>query len=223
MRLEARSGMVTLRGTPAAPGLAAGRLIRLASAQRILRHAGSPAEERAKLEAAIAGDRAGLARLIAAAADENEAGILEFQLALLEDPSLTDPVFAAIAAGMPADAAWRTALDAQVADFTAAEDAYFRGRAADIADLRERLLDGLAGGAEAPIPAGAIVVADDLAPSRFLAADWAGGGLVLLRGSSPSPVAILARARGVPMIVGVGAAHVEGHREALLDADSGLL
>jgi phosphotransferase system enzyme I (PtsI) len=223
MRLDQTPGTVALRGTPAAPGLAAGRLVRLVAAPRTQRRAGSPAEERAMLSAALERDRAGLGRLIEAATDDGEAGILEFQLALLEDASLTDPVFAAIAAGIAADDAWRRALDAQVADFAAAEDAYFRGRAADIADLRERVLDGLTGGSEAPIPAGAIVIADDLAPSRFLAADWAGGGLVLLRGSSTSHVAILARARGVPMIVGVGAAHVEGHREALLDADAGLL
>src|SRR5713101_1438778 len=128
MRLDASPGTVALRGTPAAPGLAAGRLVRLVAAPRALHRAGSPAEERAILSAAIERDRAGLARLIEAAADESEAGILEFQLAMLEDASLTDPVFAAIAAGSAADDAWRRALDAQVADFAAAEDAYFRGR-----------------------------------------------------------------------------------------------
>src|SRR5206468_782232 len=70
---------------------------------------------------------------------------------------------------------------------------------------------------------GTIIVADDLAPSRFLSADWSGGGLVLRRGSATSHVAILARARGVPMIVGVGGVPLEDHREALLDADAGLL
>jgi phosphotransferase system enzyme I (PtsI) len=223
MRLEAAPVTLTLRGTPAAPGLAAGRLVHLAPIARRLRRAGTPAEERASFSSALEHDRGALAGMIEAAADESEAGILEFQLAMLEDSSLTDPVFAAIAAGAAAHDAWRRVLDAQVADFAAADDAYFRGRAADIADLRERLLDGLCGAAEAPIAAGTIIIADDLAPSRFLAADWSGGGLVLQRGSATSHVAILARARGVPMIVGVGGVPLEDHREALLDADAGEL
>lgn len=223
MRLEAAPATLTLRGTPAAPGLAAGRVVRLAPPARRLRRAGTAAEERASFIAALEHDRATLAGLIEAAADESEAGILEFQLAMLEDSSLTDPVLAAIAAGAAAHDAWRQVLDALAADFAGSDDAYFRGRAADIADLRERLLDGLYGSAEAPIVSGTIIVADDLAPSRFLAADWSGGGLVLRRGSATSHVAILARARGVPMIVGVGGVVLEDHREALLDADAGLL
>src|SRR5262249_55580485 len=157
MRLETAPASVTLHGTPAAPGLAAGRLVRLAPAARRLRRGGTPAEERASFVDALEGDRATLAGLIEAAADGSEAGILEFQLAMLEDSSLTDPVFAAIAAGTAAHDAWREVLDAQVVDFAASDDPYFRGRASDIADLRDRLLDGLCGSAEAPIAAGTII------------------------------------------------------------------
>src|SRR5690349_13806750 len=102
MRLEAAPVTLTLRGTPAAPGLAAGRLVHLAPIARRLRRAGTPAEERASFSSALEHDRGALAGMIEAAADESEAGILEFQLAMLEDSSLTDPVFAAIAAGAAA-------------------------------------------------------------------------------------------------------------------------
>ena len=54
-----------------------------------------------------------------------------------------------------------------------------------------------------PIPPGSVVFADDLTPSRFLATDWTGGAIVLANGSPTSHVAMLARARGVPMVVGV--------------------
>ena len=55
------------------------------------------------------------------------------------------------------------------------------------------------------IPGGAVVCADDLPPSRFLEIDWSGGGgLALLRGSPTSHVAMLARARGIPMVVQLG-------------------
>ena len=59
------------------------------------------------------------------------------------------------------------------------------------------------------VPAGVIVAADDMPPSIFLATDWRDGGLVLRRGSPSSHVAILARSRGVPMIVGVDVDHLE--------------
>jgi phosphotransferase system enzyme I (PtsI) len=223
MGLEGRP-TVELRGTPASPGLAAGPLVRLRPAAIRRRSAGTAAEEEAALRRALeaaGGELAGM--MEAAGADDDAAGILAFQLAFLEDAALTDPVFAAVAAGAAAEQAWREALDAQIADFAEAADEYFRGRAADIVDLRERVLDRLAGRVEEPIPAGSIVVAEDLPPSRFLAAEWAGGGLVLLRGSATSHVALLARARGVPVLVGLGVADLEGHREALLDAEGGLL
>ncbi len=150
-------------------------------------------------------------------------GMLAFQIALLEDDELTRPVRLAIAAHTPADAAWRAAIDAQISDYEAADDAYFRARAGDLRDLRERVLRHLHGVAEDRLAPGAIVLADDLAPSQFLAADWDRGGGIALSGGSPSShVAILARARGVPMVVGL-AALPEGHGEAILDGRSGLL
>jgi phosphoenolpyruvate-protein phosphotransferase (PTS system enzyme I) len=60
-------------------------------------------------------------------------------------------------------------------------------------------------------------------PSTFLATDWRDGGLVLRRGSPSSHVAILARSRGVPMIVGVDVDHLEGGVDAVLDGDAGAL
>ena len=73
-------------------------------------------------------------------------------------------------------------------------------------DIRDRVLAHLTGSAiEAAVPPGAIVVAVDLAPSRFLAIDWSrGGALVLTAGSTTSHVAMLARSRGVPAVVGLG-------------------
>ena len=76
----------------------------------------------------------------------------------------------------------------------------------------------LAGEADAALPAGAILIGEDLPPSRFLAIDWSkGGAIVLERGSPLSHVAILARARGVPMVTGLGEVPAIGHVEAIVD------
>jgi phosphoenolpyruvate-protein phosphotransferase (PTS system enzyme I) len=69
---------------------------------------------------------------------------------------------------------------------------------------------------------GAILVADDLPPSRFLAIDWSHGGAILLAGGSASShVAMLARSRGVPMIVGLGSGVATLTGEVLVDAGAG--
>ena len=218
-----RAAMVQLKGMPAAPGLAAGPLVRIAAAQRSTRRRGTPAEERKALAAAIGSAQQHLASLADKAGSAAEEGIVAFQLALLEDDELTQAAFEAIAAGEPAEVAWELALDGEIADYESSQDPYFRGRAADLVDLRDRVLDGLLGGVRESIPPGAIVVADDLAPSRFLATEWHNGGLVLNRGSTTSHVAILARARGVPMLVGIDVAGLGKHAEALLDAQAGVL
>jgi phosphotransferase system enzyme I (PtsI) len=90
-------------------------------------------------------------------------------------------------------------------------------------DLRDRVLRHLAGESDQIVPSGVILAADDMPPSIFLATDWRDGGLVLRRGSPSSHVAILARSRGVPMIVGVDVDDLEDGSDALLDADAGLL
>jgi len=125
--------------------------------------------------------------------------------------------------GRPAHEAWNAVLDAEIATYEVASDAYFRDRAADLRDLRDRVLRQLSGETEELPPAGAVIAAEDMPPSRFLSTDWRGGGLVLERGSPTSHVAILARSRNVPMIVGVSLAQLQSGHEALLDGDSGVL
>jgi len=215
--------MVMLTGTPVAPGLAVGPLVRLAGVTHAARIRASRGKERDALVAAIAAAREDLIALLARTGNADEEGIVAFQIALLEDEELTIPAYAAIDAGEAADAAWRAAMDLQIEDYRSSDSEYFRARAADLRDLYERVLGLLAGNGIEAIPPGAIVVADDLAPSRFLATDWSNGGLVLHRTGATSHVAILARARGVPMLVGVDAAQLEGHSQALLDAQNGLL
>ncbi|MDP3524161.1 MAG: phosphoenolpyruvate--protein phosphotransferase [Hoeflea sp.] len=152
------------------------------------------------------------------------ADILEFQLAMLEDGSFTAAAAEMIASGATADAAWKTVLEAEIASYQASGDAYFNARSADLSDICETVLSALSGESAETIPPGVIHVDEDVAPSRFLAHDWSkGGGLALRSGSVTSHVAMLARARGVPMIVGIGDSAIDDTADALLDAQSGEL
>jgi phosphotransferase system enzyme I (PtsI) len=227
MTVSARAEAVTevhLTGRAASPGLAIGPVTVLRVAVESRRVTGDPAQETAALKAAIEGATTELAQLVEAEQGE-AADILEFQVAMLEDDALAEGAFDAIAAGTPADHAWRSVLDAEIAGYRSAEDEYFRARIADLVDIRDRVLMRLSGADKsAAITGGSVVASDDISPSTFLAADWTrGGAIVLAAGSSSSHVAMLARARGAPMVVGLGPLSWEGRPPALalVDGDAG--
>ena len=201
-------------GRSAAPGLAIGPLVRLVRAVADTGACGTPDQERARLDRAMAQAKADLERLAGADADLG-AEILAFQVELLGDPSLVEPAQAAIQSGAGAATAWRAALEAQVQEYEAAEDDYFRARASDLRDLMDRVLSHLGAPAASnpALPPGAILLDRDLTPSRFLAIDWPRlGGAALEAGSPSSHVAMLARARGVPLLTGLGDVHAEAGR-----------
>src|ERR1700691_5522612 len=212
-----------IEGRPAAPGIVLGPLVRLAAAKLDARQKRSPAEEHQAVVEALAASQADLTALVSKVEDAEAEAILSFQSALLEDDSRSAPGFARIADGEVANRAWSAAIDPEIASYDQAEDLYFRARASDLRDLRDRVLRHLAGETDQTVPAGVIVAADDIPPSMFLANDWRNGGLILRRGSPSSHVAILARSRGVPMIVGVDVDHLADGSDALLDGDAGLL
>ena len=222
--MQGGSAGLAFRGRTASIGFAHGPLVRVDAGTNGERIAGSLVEEALDLRKAIDAASGQIAELAAIAGGE-AAQILEFQVALLEDEDFIEAIFTAISEGDAADVAWRSALDEQIADYNSAEDEYLKARCSDLADLRDRIISILrGGGGEAPkIPSGAVVCADDLPPSRFLEIDWsAGGGLALVRGSPTSHVAMLARARGIPMVVQLGAIPEIG-ATALLDGEGATL
>jgi phosphotransferase system enzyme I (PtsI) len=227
MRTQARPGgnpgpQVAV-GTPASPGYASGTLFRLDRDVAAYQPKGSPDGEKAALQAAI-GSAMERVDALAAAASGEAAEILEFQTAMLGDDSLAEAAFAAIAAGQPADASWRAALNDQIAGYEASEEEYFRARAADLRDIRDQVLRALSSTDAESVPAGALLFGADITPTIFLETDWSqGGGIALTAGSPSSHVAMLARSRGVPMVVGIGDVADDTEGFALLDAEGGTL
>lgn len=192
-----------LHGTGASDGLFMGPARRLGRAGE-RQPTGSPETERGALLSALAAAAEDLSGLIAKVEGEAR-DMLAFQLAMLEDDALSAPALMAVASGAAAHVAWADALDAEIAGYEAAEDAYFRARAADLKDIRDRVLRHLSGVSGEHAQPGSVLVADDIGPTAFLEHDWSqGGAIALSRGSTTSHVAMLARARGIPMVVGLG-------------------
>jgi phosphotransferase system enzyme I (PtsI) len=218
------TAVICLRGTSVSPGLARGPLIVVADdTHSASREPGSAEEESARMHAAIAAASVELEALMERAGDDDAQTILAFQVAMLADPVVAEPAFAAIGRGDSAEDGWHAAMRLQISQYHEADDLYFRARASDLRDMRDRVLRKLNGAAATPIAPGSIVVAADLPPSRFLEIAWDGGGVALTHGSPNSHVAMLARARGVPMLIGVEDADLRGHSEAIIDTDNAVL
>ncbi len=215
---------IHLKGRPAAPGFAAGPLQVLTRAPEAPRSKGSVEEEAEALRSAVA-SAIGDLEILESRLTAEAAALIEFQIAMLDDPALSEAAFEAVAGGVPAAAAWTAAMETEIAGYRSGNDEYFRARATDLADIRDRVLALLVGGGVPQIRSGAIVIATDLTPSQFLATDWQGGGIALVEGSPTSHVAMLARARGVPMLVGLEKAEAAQRfgAPALLDGGRGVL
>ena len=210
-----------LRGIAASPGFAEGPIFPISETiGRYEQKKGAEAEREA-LRRAIAEASSRLEGLMSRATDES-AEMLEFQLAMLADDTLTEPAYAAISGGAAADIAWSRALDAECAGYESSDNEYFRARAADLTDIRDQVLASLSGSLREVAPAGSIVYGHDITPTRFLETDWSqGGGIALTAGSAASHVAMLARARGIPMVVALPAPKSVPAGIALLDGLEG--
>lgn len=154
--------------------------------------------------------------------DPESAEILDFQIEMLLDAEILELALARVAAGDSAALAWAGGLDAYIADIESSSDDVFSARAADVADIKNRVLAVLTGRPVADFPEGTIFVARDIAPSLFLAHDWTkGGGVALTGGSTVSHVALLARAKSVPMAVGLRGLSAAPGETILLDGTKG--
>jgi phosphotransferase system enzyme I (PtsI) len=220
-----------LFGRTASPGIAYGRIVLLAAEPDATANP-APIDEARALRHAVA------ASLIEVKALADQAGgalraALAFQIEMLADDELVGSAQHAIARGVVASTAWMAAMNAEIDGYRTSGDEYFSSRAADLQAICTRVLAHLPPSPpprevrktiiEPGVPPGAVVVAADLSLSRFLSINWArGGAIVLTQGNPLGDVASLARARGVPMVVGLGeiAAPLAG-QEALVDATAG--
>src|SRR5579875_721624 len=213
-----------LKGISLVRGIAFGPIVRLDTQQlKGARAIESPSAEKAALERAIAQAIAELASLIERCEDEQARSILEFQVAFLEDETLTQPIFESIQRGQPAETAWQQGINREIADYQASEDPYFRDRADDLKDIRDRVLCKLFGCELPKPPLEGIVVCKQMLPAQFISHSWGEGGLVVQHASPTSHLTLLARARGVPVVAGIEVDAIGEAASAVLDGYEGLL
>jgi phosphocarrier protein FPr len=219
-----------LRGVAASSGIAIGPARRLAPPEPELpgAPAGGPDEERAALDEAreaVRTDLEAAQRSLRARGAGGEAEIFAAHAALLDDAALLEPARQAIKDGAPAARAWHDAA-AQAADaFRALDDDYLRERAVDVEDVGRAVVAQLTGTDAAPVLAApGIVLAGELTPREAAALDPERALAVATeRGGATGHAAIVARALGIPAVVGLGPAlaQIEDGTELALDGDAG--
>ena len=208
-----RKDTVTLRGVGIGAGSACGRLkFYQRNAATVPKASSSTPEiERERLREAREKAQAQIGFLHGKALreiGEKEAEIFEIHGMLLRDEDFLDLMEDLIAKGASAEAAADGAAQQYAEILRALPDPYLSARAADIGDIARQILTALQ---EKESPTGEneaeayILVADDLAPSETVLLDKSKIlGFVTFFGTPNSHTAILARAMGIPALIGVG-------------------
>ena len=137
---------------------------------------------------------------------EDGAGVFEAHQMMLDDGDYIDSVENIIRTqSVNAEYAVAQTGDQMAQMFLDMEDEYFRGRAADVHDISERLIGVLSGKGSGGIQTDeqVIIVADDLAPSETVQMDKDKIlSFVTVHGSANSHTSILAKTMNIPAMIG---------------------
>jgi len=221
-----------IQGVSAASGLAIGIAVPAEAQTRLEsvpdRAAADPVAEVAAFTAAVAAAREELQ-----AAGERLAGTLpgavralfDVQLMLLGDDVLVSDTVDGIRAGNWAPGAWRTTIARHAEVFEEMEDPYLRERAADVREIGQHVLMHLELRVRAArgTPQRCILVGETLGLAEIAAVPAPClAGIVSLRGSPLSHMAVLARALGIPAVVSLAhSSELLDGRELVVDGDEG--
>lgn len=137
-----------------------------------------------------------------------ESSIFDAHLAILEDPVFMNEIQGIIQRQYKAaEVAVKEAIDHFVTMFDLLDDEYMKERALDIKDVGNRLLKHLLGAPEITLPTDTqpyILVAKELSPSQLVHLNPKNVlGIVMLLGGKTSHSAIMARALGIPLVLGL--------------------
>ncbi|HTU96331.1 MAG TPA: phosphoenolpyruvate--protein phosphotransferase, partial [Solirubrobacteraceae bacterium] len=226
---EAPAAGAVLTGVAASAGVAIGPAHRLGGSLEApaARDARGAEEEARALDDALAAARDAITHdrdVVAGRAGAGDAAIFDAHLALLDDEALLDPARDAVAQGATAERAFYDAAQHVAAVYRGLDEPLLQERATDVLDVGRRVVRAITGDAAGAADASGIVIADELTP-----ADAAGLhpdrvlAIATARGSTTAHAAILARALGLPAVVGLGSAvlGVADDTTLLLDGEAG--
>ena len=233
--LDANPAMVTISGIAASRGFAAGPVFvhRPDPVISVPEYEVSPdrvAAELVRYHAALDETRRQIESLISQLKDGGRSGadIFTNHLAILDDPETASAVERCVReTRVNVETAVRRTVGTYRAAFSRMSDPYLRERVRDIDDVERRVLRVLLGVAEnafAQISEPVVVVASELAPSEMVAIPRELVlGFAIDSGSATSHVSLLARALGIPAVVGLGdvVARVNPGDDILLDGTNG--
>jgi phosphotransferase system enzyme I (PtsP) len=155
----------------------------------------------------------------------SESVLFQAYLRILQSPKLREDIKNRIEEGHWVQMALKLVIQSHVQQFNSIEDAYLKERAHDIEDLGRRILMYLQhkhnDASSQKYPKNTILIGDALSASDLIEVPVGQlKGVVCSRGSQNSHVAILARALGVPALMGVSGASLPSvdTKEAIIDA-----
>ncbi len=137
-----------------------------------------------------------------------DANIFDAHLLVLEDPSLIDEVLKGIRIGKHnAEFAFQSVTHRFAKNLASIDDPYLRERAVDLEDVSRRVIRHLLGKSGQRLTGhdrNHIIVADELTPSDTATLNRDNvAGFITEKGSRTSHTAIMARALGIPAVVGL--------------------
>ncbi len=213
----------SFKGAAASPGIALAPVFKLKpkTGKGITELAADACAEQTKLTSALATAGEQLTELYDQLMTKtpSEAVILKAQKQLLKDDAILTVVTSLITEGKTAAWACKQAFQEQIDNLNKLEDERLRARSADMADVCGRLVSILLDQSQAPqFPTtDFILLARELTPSQTAHLDQLKvRAIVTELGGPNSHMAILARALGIPAIVGVGEGLLEESQDAEL-------
>lgn len=213
-------------GVAASPGLAIAPVFVIRPLQfEYPQHATDTDQQLARLDHAIQEGAAQLQTLVRNAQGGEVADILSMHEEMLADPELHHAATDAIREGRSAEAGWWEAIETAAHAQEMLADRLLAERAADLRDVGRRVL-GVLCDVTLPEPPDHpyILVMDDIGPSDVARLDTSRvRGLLTVRGGATAHSAILARALGIPAVVGAGQAVMALNNASMLilDGDRG--
>ncbi|SQF95555.1 phosphoenolpyruvate-protein phosphotransferase [Paucimonas lemoignei] len=196
-----------IAAVPASPGIAIGPAhIHVLQAFDYPQQGESAAVEQQRLDDALIEVRQDIAGLIERSKAKAIREIFITHLEMLDDPELTGEVTVRLKQGESAAAAWASVIDTAACQQEQLQDALLAERAADLRDVGRRVLAQICGIETLVAPDEPyILVMDEVGPSDVARLDPADvAGILTARGGATAHSAIVARALGIPALVGAG-------------------